>query len=76
MVVSVTLPTEVGWLLCVAVEAAGAAAEEVEEERGVSGSGHTSSCTSCGQYILMELYKYHCRSRERPEGGTTGGSCC
>ena len=37
MVVSVTLPTEVGWLLCVAVEAAGAAAEEVEEERGVSG---------------------------------------
>ena len=46
------------------------------EERGVSGCGHTLSCSSSGQYSLIWLYRYHCRSRESPEGGTSGGSCC
>ena len=42
--------------------AAGVVAEEadvVKEERGVSGSRHISSCTSCVQYIIMEVYSYH-----------------
>ena len=24
----------------------------------------------------LRLYRYHCRSRERLEGGAVGGSCC
>lgn len=30
-----------------------------EEERGVSGLGQTSSCTSTGQYCRMWLWRYH-----------------
>ena len=57
---------------------AGVADEDAtaEEERGVSGSGQTSSCTSSGQYSRMWLYKYHCRSRERPGGERVGGNWC
>ena len=29
-----------------------------------------------GQYSDIELYKYHCRSRERPAGESTGGRSC
>ena len=55
---------------------AGVADEDAtaEEERGVSGCGQTSSCTSSGQYCRMWLNRYHCRSRERPGGERVGGS--
>ena len=38
------------------------------------GLGHTISHTSSGQYSEMWLYRYDCRTKERPDGGSTEGS--
>ena len=82
---SCVLPTEVGSavlseLLAAVEEEAMVEGVVVEgvviEERGVSGCGHILSRTASGQYSLIWLWRYHCCSRDRPEGETTSGSCC
>ena len=40
---------------------------------GVNGFGHTRSLASSGQYLAMILYRYHCRSSERPAVTTRCG---
>ena len=55
-------------LLMTAGDSCGAAAAGVVESRGVEGLGHTIFCASSGQYCAMWLWRYHCRSRDRPEG--------
>ena len=48
--------------------------ERVVEGKGVEGLGQTTSRTFSGQYSLMWLCRYNCRSSGRPEGTITGGN--
>ena len=62
-----------GRVSCPGVDVEAAAVDVVVvEERGVSGRGHTTSRTFSLQYCPIWLCIYHCLSRERPEGTTTG----
>ena len=44
-----------------------------EEDEGEEGLRHTVSLTSGGQNSEMVLYKYHCLSRDKPDGGMSSG---
>ena len=44
--------------------------------KGVDGCGHIMSLVSSEQNSLILLYRYHCRSNERPDGSMTGGRLC
>ena len=44
-----------------------------EENEGEVGLGHTVSLTSGGQNSEMVLYKYHCLSSDKPDGGMSSG---
>ena len=41
---------------------------------GADGSGQTRSLVPCRQNSRISLYRYHCRSLERPDGKICGGN--